>query len=352
MEAVLKKYQAYAQKRILVLGVILVLLVIFIFIGVTLGSSQLPFMEVLAAILGKGNAITSRIIWSIRVPRVLSAVMAGMALAVSGAAMQSILKNPLASPFTLGISQAAAFGAAFAIIFLNAGSLQSSSSDAVILNSPYLISTMAFFWSLTATGIVLLIARWRGATPETMVLTGVVIGSLFNAATVGLEYVANDLQLAAVVFWTFGDLGRASWWDFLILTVVIVPVVFYFTKNSWNYNALNAGDETARSLGVNIERVRTCGMLAASLTTALVVSFFGIIAFVGLAAPHILRRMIGSDERFLIPGAALFGGLFLLAADTAARTVIAPVVLPVGILTSFLGGPLFLYLLIKGMRRR
>jgi iron complex transport system permease protein len=352
METVLSKYQNQVRRRLFFLGVILTLLVLLILIGITLGSSRLPLAKVMAAFTGHADVVTTRIIWNIRVPRVLSAVLAGMALAVSGAAMQSILKNPLGSPFTLGISQAAAFGAAFAIIFLNAGSLQSNSSDAVLLNNPYLVSGTAFLWSLAATAFILLMARWRGTTPEMMVLTGVIVGSLFNAAITGLEYIANDVQLASVVFWTFGDLGRASWRDFWILAAVILPVTGYFIRNSWNYNALNTGDETARSLGLNIARLRTRGMVAASLVTALVVSFFGIIGFVGLAAPHMVRRMIGNEERFLLPGAALFGGVFLLAADTAARTAMAPMVLPVGILTSFLGGPFFLYLLIKGMGRR
>lgn len=352
MDPVLNKYKIHLQKRFLFLGITLLLLAVFIIIGVTLGSSRIAFRDVMAIFLGKPNEIYARIIWSIRIPRVLAAVMAGAALAVSGAAMQSILRNPLGSPFTLGISQAAAFGAAFAIIFLNAGSLQSSSSDAVILNNPYLVSSFAFLWSLVATAVILLMARYRGAAPETMALTGIVVGSIFSAATTALEYFANDIQLASIVFWTFGDLGRASWRDFMILAAVTLPITLYFIWNGWNYNALDAGDETAKSLGVNTDRVRIGGMVVSSLATALVVSFFGIIAFVGLAAPHIVRRIIGSDERFLVPSSALFGGLFLLAADTAARTVIAPVVLPVGILTSFLGGPLFLYLLIKGLRRR
>jgi iron complex transport system permease protein len=351
-ETVLNQYRGQVRRRRIFLGIILAGLVLLIAVGITLGSSRLSLAKVIAAFSGRADPVSARIIWYIRLPRVLAAVLAGMALGVSGAALQSILKNPLASPYTLGISQAAAFGAAFAIIILNAGSLQSSSTDAVLLNNPYLVSGTAFLWSLAATALILLIARWRGATPEIMVLTGVIVGALFNAAITGLEYIANDVQLAAVVFWTFGDLGRASWRDFGILAVVILPVTGYFIRNSWNYNALDTGDETAQSLGLNIARLRTRGMIAASLVTALVVSFFGIIGFVGLAAPHMVRRMIGNEGRFLLPGAALFGGLFLLAADTAARTVLAPVVLPVGILTSLLGGPFFLYLLIKGVGRR
>ena len=351
MEKILAQYETGQKKRRIFFIVTAGLLMAFITIGISLGASRIPLRDVLAVLLGEPDEIYSRIIWSIRAPRVFAALLAGCALAVSGAAMQSILKNPLGSPFTLGISQAAAFGAAFAIITLNAGSMQSSSSDAVILNNPYLVSGSAFLWSLVATVVVLLMTHYRGATPETMVLTGIVVGSLFNASITALQYFADELQLAAVVFWTFGDLGRSSWRDFMILAAVTIPSLLYFIFNSWNYNALDAGDDTAKSLGVKTDRIRTHGMVIASLTTAIVVSFFGIIAFVGLVVPHIVRRMIGSDERSLLPGAALFGGLFLLVADTAARTVIAPVVLPVGILTSFLGGPLFIYLLLKSSGR-
>lgn len=352
MERIVQGYQKHARQRRRFIGITLVCLAAFIMIGISLGSSRMALKDVFEALLGVGDGVNARIIWSLRMPRVLAAVLAGCALAVSGAAMQSILKNPLGSPFTLGISQAAAFGAAFAIIALGAGSLQSSGSNAVLLNNPYLVSGSAFLFSLIATAIILLMTRYRGATPETMVLTGIIVGSVFNASITALEYFADDLQVASVVFWTFGDLGRSSWRDFLILAAVTLPLTVYFLRNSWNYNALNAGDETAKSLGINPERLRSHGMLAASLLTAVVVSFFGIIAFVGLVVPHIVRRVTDGEERFLIPGTALFGGVFLLFADTVARTVIAPVVLPVGILTSFFGGPLFLFLLMKGTGRR
>jgi iron complex transport system permease protein len=158
------------------------------------------------------------------------------------------------------------------------------------------------------------------------------------------------VQLASIIFWTFGDLGRVSWDEFYILVIVIIPGLIFFIYNRWNISAMNSGDETANSLGVNVEKLRIQMMLVASLTTAVSVSFFGIIAFVGLVVPHIVRRLVGNDERFLIPASALFGGSFLLISDIIARTIISPIVLPVGILTSFIGAPLFIYLLIKGRR--
>jgi iron complex transport system permease protein len=155
------------------------------------------------------------------------------------------------------------------------------------------------------------------------------------------------VQLASIVFWTFGDFGRAGWKEFYILLFFSVPVIIYFLLKRWTFLCLDSGDEIATSLGVNVNRTRVIGMLLASLVTSVAISFFGIIAFVGLVVPHIVRRIIGSNERFVIPSSLLFGGFFLLLADTFSRTIISPMVLPVGILTSFLGAPVFIFLIIR-----
>ena len=177
---------------------------------------------------------------------------------------------------------------------------------------------------------------------------GVALGSLFSAGLSLVQYVAADVEVAAIVYWTFGDVGRATWGNVGVMAAVTALGTVYFVANGWNYTALHAGDQTAASLGVNVERVRIVGMIVASLVTASIISFVGIIGFVGLVVPHIVRKSIGSDERFLLPASTLVGAILLLASDTVARLVIAPVVLPVGILTSFLGAPLFLYLVIAG----
>lgn len=346
--------QAYRKnllrKRIfLVVGV--VLLLILATAGILSGTADLGLNQIFEVIRGEGEPIARQIITNIRLPRVLSAVLAGMMLAVAGAAMQSLLRNPLGSPFTLGISNAAAFGAATAVVLLGAGTTHSNSTDAILIDNPYLITLCAFAASLVATLIILAVTRLRNAGPETIILTGIMIGSLFTAGTTALQFVAEDVQIAAIVFWTFGDLGRAGWREFWVMLAVAIPTLIYFIYNRWNYNALDAGDETAMSLGVRVGATRTGGMIVASLSTAIAVSFFGIIAFVGLVVPHIVRAITGSDERFLIPASALYGGIFLLFSDTLARTIMAPMVLPVGILTSFIGAPLFLYILIKRRRR-
>jgi len=351
-EVIGRNYNRFIRKKLLFITFSFVLLVMAVFMGISLGAADISVTDSLFYLFSSNDHVKHQIIMNIRLPRVLAAVLCGMALSVSGTVMQSILRNPLGSPFTLGISNAAAFGAAFAVVVFGAGSMQSSANDSVLVNNPYIITISAFFWSLASTALILLVARARGATPENMILTGIIGGSLFMALTTGLQYIANEVQLAAVVFWTFGDLGRASWKEVWILLLIVLPVTGYFIYNRMSFNILDSGDEPAKSLGVNVNRLRTLSMVLASLATAAAVSFFGIIAFVGLVVPHMVRRVTGSDERFLIPATALFGAAFLLISDIIARTIISPVVMPVGIITSLIGAPLFIVLLIKGTRRK
>jgi iron complex transport system permease protein len=184
-----------------------------------------------------------------------------------------------------------------------------------------------------------------------MVLTGVALGAFFTAGTMFLQFFADDVQLAAMVFWTFGDTARATWRELGYMAAVTLAVSAFFLANSWNYNAIDAGDETAKGLGVRVERVRMVGMMLASVLTAVIISFLGIIGFVGLVVPHMVRRIVGSDHRFLLPATILGGALLLLVSDTAARLMLAPHVLPVSVLTAFMGAPIFLLLIIRGGRR-
>lgn len=290
-------------------------------------------------------------IWRIRLPRIVAAVVAGAGLSVAGCVIQNNLRNPLASPSTLGISSAAAFGANLAIIVFGAGAIKVSGTETITISSPYLVTICAFVSAMGAAAVILLLARLRGFSPEAMVLAGVALSSLFAAGTILIQYSAEDLQVAAVVFWTFGDLGRVAWQEVAIVSALTGVSLIYFTVRRWDYNALDHGEETAQSLGVNVERVRQQGMLIASLITAVVVSFVGIIGFIGLVGPQIMRRIIGGDHRYLVPASALMGSLLLLVSDTLARTMVSPAVLPVGAITSFFGAPLFLYLLVRGHRR-
>ena len=330
----------------------LLLLFIMLIYSISVGAVTIPPYEVLQTLMGQSVSTKwDSIIWNIRLPQSLAAIVAGAGLSVAGVVMQSILRNPLGSPFTLGISNAGAFGAAVSVIILGTGKMQSTAADAVIINNPYMTTIVAFIFCLLATGIILLISRIRAASPEVMVLAGVALSSLFTAGTMFLQYFADDTQLAAVVFWTFGDVGRANWLELKIMAVVVLLSTLFFMINRWDYNAIDAGDETAKGLGVNVERVRMVGMIVAALVSAVIVSFLGVIGFVGLICPHMVRRLIGDDQRYLIPGSTLLGGILLLASDTAARIIISPYVLPVSILTAFMGAPTFIYLLLRGYRR-
>lgn len=350
--AVPEDYLVYVRRKyVWIMGGLLLLFIMLIY-SISVGAVTIPPEEVLKTMLGQSVSTKwDSIIWNIRLPQALAAIVAGAGLSVAGVVMQSILRNPLGSPFTLGISNAGAFGAAFSVVILGSGKMQSTVANAVIINNPYLTTMVAFVFCLLATGVILLISRIRGALPEVMVLAGVALSSLFTAGTMFLQYFADDTQLAAVVFWTFGDVGRVNWLELEIMTGVVLLAVIFFISNCWNYNAIDAGDETAKSLGVNVEKVRLIGMVIAALVSAVIVAFLGVIGFVGLICPHMVRRVIGDDQRYLIPGSTLLGGILLLVSDTAARLIVSPYVLPVSVLTAFMGAPTFIYLLLRGYRR-
>lgn len=347
-----QEYSQYIKRKIIFLISGSFILLVAIIISICMGSVFIPIPDVVKA-LARLNTVDkwNNIIFNIRLPRILTAVFAGIGLAVSGVAMQSLLRNPLGSPFTLGISQAAAFGAALSVMLLGTGVLRSTATSAVTITNPYLTTAAAFLFCLLTTGVLIGISKLKRTSPIVMVLTGVALGSLFQAGTMFLQFFADDVQLAAMVFWTFGDAGRTNWQELLIIIITVSLAVVFFITQRWKYNALDAGSETARSLGVPVERVRIIGMLAAALVTSVIIAFIGIIGFIGLVCPHMVRRIIGDDHRFLIPGACISGGIILLAADTVARLILIPHVFPVAILTSFLGVPVFIYLIIKGYKR-
>lgn len=345
-------YLAYIRIKILWIIAGVMMLFLLLILSISVGAVSIPPYEVFLTLIGKNiNHKWDAIIWNIRLPQALAAIVAGVGLSVAGVAMQSILRNPLGSPFTLGISNAGAFGAAVSVILLGTGTIHSTVASPITIINPYLTTVMAFIFCMIATAIILMISRIRGASPEVMVLTGVALSSLFTAGTMFLQYFASDTQLAAVVFWTFGDVGRANWNELGLMAVLVAGSTLYFLSNRWNYNAIDAGNETAQGLGVNVERIRLVGMTIAALISAVIVAFLGIIGFVGLVCPHMVRRIIGDDQRFLIPGSCVMGGVLLLASDTVARLIVAPYVLPVAVLTAFLGAPVFIYLIIRGYKR-
>ena len=297
------------------------------------------------------DVIDSSIVWNLSLPRIMSALLAGMALGAAGAVMQCVLRNPLGSPYTLGISNAAAFGASIGIVLLGGGIIVGQSSAFVQIDNPYIVTASAFTWSMIATAIIIILVKVTKVSPETMVLAGVALSSIFSAGISLLQYIFNEYALSTIVFWQFGSMGKATWEELSLILVVCIITGLYFMYNRLDYNALDAGDDVAASLGVNVNMTRILTLVLAALVTSIVVSFMGIIAFIGLLGPHIVRRFVGNDHRYLIPGSMLMGAIILLISDCIGQNI-ADFTIPVGILTSFLGGPLFLYLLIRGYRKR
>ena len=341
-------YRGHVRSKRVFIMMLLALTAAAVIISASVGAVSIPFGQVISFLARFDRQGSGRIIWDVRMPRIIAAVLVGSGLSVSGTVMQSVLRNPLASPYTLGISSAAAFGASFAIVFLQAGN---SSSSSIVVSSPHIVTISAFSFSVLATFAVLVIIRYTRVSAEALVLAGIAIGSICTAGLTLMQYLADSVQLAHIVSWSFGDLGRATWNINLITLAVLLPVYLLCFLYRWDFNAMEGGEDSAKGLGIRTGRLRVAAMIGASMVTAVMVSFFGIIAFIGLLGPHITRRVIGSDHRFLLAASPLVGAGILLVSDTAARTLLSPMVLPVGILTSLLGGPLFIYLLVGRVKR-
>lgn len=334
-------------KKIAIILILLALVFLFFVVSVFVGSGTLSFKEVFLAIFNKGSETARLIVRRIRFPRVIAALIAGGGLAVSGLVMQTVLKNPLASPTTLGVSNAAVFGANFAIIVVGAGAFHSTHGSWLSISNPYLVSTFSFLSAIIAAGSILLLARLKNLNASAIVLAGVAVSAIFQAGTTLIQYFASDTQVASAVYWTFGDLGRASYkTDLIMFIVVAVSTLFFFLKR-WDFSAMSGGIAYAKTLGVNTRFMTIMSLLFASLITSVTVSFLGIIGFVGLTAPQFMKRIVGDDYRFLLPSSFLAGALLLLISDILGRLPIFGTSVPVGVVTSLIGGPVFLAILLR-----
>jgi len=341
-------YRRYIRRKWLVLLLTAALMLLAVLFSLMAGSTGLTLKDILPALAGQGSTATNTIVWNVRMPRIATAVVVGMALALSGCVMQNVLRNPLASASTLGVSQGASFGAAVAIVCFGGGmSVSGNSGSSLTISNPLLVTVCAFLGGMATTVAILMISRMRSTTPSTMVLAGVAISSMFTGGTTLVQYFADDVAVASVVYWTFGSLGRAGWKEIGVIAVLCLLSSFFFLYHRWNYNALEGGTNTAKSLGVPVDFLIPASMAVCALIASVSVAFVGCISFIGLIASHIMRRFVGNDYRFLIPCSALCGAALLLASDIACRILVPPIVLPIGALTSFLGAPLFLYLIVK-----
>lgn len=304
------------------------------------GAYDTPLPEMLKGIFGaSSDPKINLIVQKNRLPRICAAILAGGGLGLTGCILQAVLRNPLASASTLGVSQGATFGAAFAIVALGA---QGGGG----------VSICAFLGSVAVALVILGLSGFRQISPESIVLAGVAISSMFTGATTLLQYFADEVELNTLMFWTFGDLGSTDWNDLKNIGAVVGVLCIYCTLHRWDYNALLSGEETAISLGISVKRLILANMVLCCLCSSVIVSNVGLIGFIGLAAPHIARMVVGNNHVYLIPASVLGGAVLLLLSDWLARVVISPVILPIGAITSFLGGPLFLYLLFKGGKKQ
>jgi iron complex transport system permease protein len=306
--------------------------------ALTAGAYRVSLSQVWGVLTGGGppasagdgrSAVAAAVIWNLRMPRVLLAIVVGGALAASGAVFQACFRNPLVEPYILGVSSGAAFGAALGM---------------VVPRFPLSIQVAAFLGAVAAVGLVHGLARGRGDAPVvTLVLSGVIVGSMFAAGVSILKYLANEAALRDIVFWLMGGFYFASWQDGAVVVPAAAIASIVMIAGGWTLNVLAMGDDEATALGIEPRRARAILLAAATAATAVSVSAVGIVPWVGLMTPHAARMMLGPDNRLVVPGSALLGALFLLACDTAARSLTSAEI-PVGIVTALAGGPFLAYL--------
>ena len=341
---VLDAYETLVRRRLSIVAVLAALAALSLLLDLGTGASGLPVGDIVSALAGmETDPATSVIVWQVRLPTALMALLVGTALSLAGAEMQTILDNPLASPFTLGVSAAASLGASLVIVlgiglpFLPPGLLLTANAFVFALGSVLLLQSMT--------------RRSRGG-PAMLVLFGIALVFTFQALLALVQFVASADALQQLVFWGMGSLARANWTSIAILAGVVACVLPFSLAASWRLTALRLGEERARSYGIDVARLRFFSLLRVSLLAATAVAFTGTIGFVGLVGPHIARMLIGEDHRFLLPASALTGAIMMSAASVASKSLVPGLLLPVGIVTSLVGLPVFFVLLTRQARRQ
>ena len=333
-------YRTLVRRRQALLALLALALLASVALDLTLGPTRHALVDVLQALLQPDTvpAQLRVVVWDIRLPVALMAVVVGAALSVAGMQMQTVLNNPLASPFTLGISAAAGFGAALGLAF-GVRLLPVAAELMVPLN--------AFLMALLCALMIHALSLRRGVGVETIVLLGIGLVFGFNALLALVQYLASEQAVAAVVFWTLGSLTRASWPKLGMVTLVLAACLPLFARQAWALTALRLGDDKAASLGLNVRRLRLSTLLMVSLLAAFPVAFVGTIGFVGLVGPHVARLLVGEDQRFLLPASALAGALLLSLGSLASKLLVPGALVPIGVVTALVGLPFFAWLVLR-----
>ncbi|MGL4357933.1 MAG: FecCD family ABC transporter permease [Cetobacterium sp.] len=301
-------------------------LFILIYFSLSLGNSTINIFNM--------TKQESNIILLLRAPRVIFGLLCGMGLALCGSIMQGITRNPMASPFTLGVSSSAAFGAAVAIVFLN--------------DNPITVMLGAFLSTILCATIVFVCALKKDMESLTMIIIGIALNYLFTALTSTLQYIASDDKISAIVRWTFGSLNGVEWTNVWLLLIILAPILIFTQRKAWILNLIcNCDDDYSLSLGVNPSKERLFLGFSALLLTSVIISTCGIIGFVGLAAPYISKRIVGDNHRYLLTYSMLVGGVLILISDILGRTLFSPIIIPIGIILSYIGVPILINLILK-----
>ena len=337
-------YRQVTRHKYLVMISLAAMLAFTLTLDISLGPARLSLWEVVTTIIRPGSAeVTTRVIvWDIRMPMALMAVIVGASLAIAGAEMQTILNNPLASPFTLGISAAAGFGAALALVL---------GVSVIPFAGIFLVSVNAFVFAMLASLVIYVLSTLRGVTVETIVLLGIALLFLFSSLLALLQYIASEQALQQVVFWTLGSLVKATWPKIGIAAAVLLVTTPLFVRQVWTLTALRLGEEKALSLGINVKKLRLQALICISVLAAAAVAFVGTIGFVGLVGPHVARMLVGEDQRFFLPMSAITGAILLSAASIVSKAITPGAIFPIGIITSLVGVPFFVSLILAKRRQ-
>ena len=343
-DAVLQAYRRLVARRVLILAGLLVLCVAAFLLDLVTGPSSLTPLQVLAGVFSPDalSAPQQAIIWQVRLPYALMAVLVGAALSLAGAEMQTILNNPLASPFTLGVSSAASFGAALAIVL---------GVSLPFVPAEWMVPINAFVFAFGSVLLLQAMARRRSAGVETVVLLGIALVFAFNALVALVQFLSSQEALQQLVFWSMGSLSRATWNHVGVLAVVLALVLPFSWMAAGRLTSLRLGEDRARSFGVDVGRLRFLTLLRVSLLAATSVAFAGTIGFIGLVGPHMGRLLLGEDHRFLLPASVLCGALVMSLASVASKTLVPGAIMPVGIVTAIVGVPVFLFLIFRNPGR-
>lgn len=338
-------YRARTRRKQLLLVFMALALLGSVTLDLALGPAHFSAADVVRALLSPAAAPPEvvAVLWRLRLPTALMAVVAGASLAVAGAQMQTILANPLASPFTLGISAAAGFGASLALAF---------GVSLVPALMGIMVPLNALAMALLAAGIIHVFSLQRGVTTESVILLGIALVFSFNAFLTLVQFLASEQAIAAIVFWTMGSLTKATWERLAICTAVLVLILPVFMMRAWALTSLRLGEDRAASLGIRVRRLKLETMALVALLAAVPISFVGTIGFIGLVGPHMARLLIGEDQRFLLPASALCGAVLLSASSILSKTLVPGTILPIGIVTAIIGVPLFVFLILRSIRVR